>query len=133
MVKVGPLPRVQVGHEVEHAVVLHDTVAGLYRDVVGLLHRQRGQHLQVGIDHDHVAHFAGAHIVHAVHAGGVEQGLVNGRHFFFVHSAVHQVVHGFPGELPAHFGDHEAHDQCRNGVQNGVASQVANDAQGHHQ
>ena len=87
----------------------------------------------MGVDHDHVAHLAGAHVMHAHHPRGPEQGGLDGGHLDFIDRAVHQVVHGIPGKSPAHPGDHQADDQRGNRVKDGVASQAADDAHTHHQ
>jgi hypothetical protein len=75
--------------------------------------------LDVGVDHNHVAHLARAHVVHAADTRGLQQRLADGLTSSFVHRAVHQVVQRVPAEAPAHLGHHEADDQRRDGVQIG--------------
>ena len=73
MVQIRALPRVHVGHQVQHAVPLHHAAASLHGDVVPRLHGELRVHLDVRVGHDHVAHLAGAHIVHIAHAGSLGQ------------------------------------------------------------
>ena len=133
MVQVGLAPRVHMGHEVEHPVALQHALARQHRNVMARLDGEGRIHLQMGVHHNHVAHLARAHIVHAAHARRLQQRLANGLHFLFVHRSVHQVVQRIPAKLPAHLGHHEAHDERGNGVQDGITRQVARNADAHHQ
>ena len=88
---------------------------------------------QMGIDHDHVAHLAGAHIVDAMHAGVSFKRTMISSILILRGGAIHQVIERIPAEFPAHLGHHQAHDQGGPRVEQRKPHQVAHNAQSHHQ
>ena len=65
MIQVWAAPRVDMGHQVEYAVSLHDQLARSNGNAMTGLDADARVHLDVRVDDDHVAHFAGMHIVNA--------------------------------------------------------------------
>lgn len=122
-------------HEVEHAVPLQHPLPGCDRDVMASLDADGGIHFEVRVHHDHVAHLAGAHVVHVANAFGFGFGehATDRLDLPLVDRVVHQVMQRIPAEAPSHLGHHEADDERRDRVEDRVAGQVADDADADHQ
>ena len=73
-------------------MALHDALACQYGDFMAGFHGDLRIHFQMCIDHDHVAHFAGMHIMYAKHARGVAQSGADGFDFFIVGGALFSKV-----------------------------------------
>ena len=111
MVRIGPAPGTEVRHQVEHAVALHHALAGRRGNVVPGFDRHRGIDFEMRIDHDLVAHLAGADVVQGMNAGRLDQCGPDGLDFLVVDRAVHKIVHRIPRKAPPHLGAHEADDE----------------------
>ena len=133
MVQIGSTPGIDVRHQVQHPVPLQHALSSFDGDVVPRLDIDLSIDLDVRVDHDHVAHFAGANVMHVAHARRLAQRLADRGDFLFVDRTVHQVVQCIPAEAPAHLRHHEADDERGDRIEDRIPRQVADDAQAHHE
>lgn len=70
MIRIRSAPRVDMRHEVQHAVAMHDAPAHFDGNVMTLGNGQACIDLDMGIHQDHVAHLPGADVMHALDAVG---------------------------------------------------------------
>ena len=75
VIQIRPPIRINMRHDIQHAVMTHDPISCFDRDVVAGLDADAAVDLDMRIDHNHVAHLARAQIVHAVDAACGKQGL----------------------------------------------------------
>lgn len=129
MVIVELFMGIDVCHEIKGSVGAQDARARVDGDAVGLADGHESIDLDVGIDQEKVAHFAGLDVMRAKDAGGSKKGLANALDLVLVGGAVHEVVQGVPRKSPSGPSDDGSDDDGGDGVEKGVAHKASQKAQ----
>jgi hypothetical protein len=92
VVTIRAPPRVNVCHQVQHAVPHKDPITREDGDVMPGFYSNSSVNLEVCIDDDHIPHFPRSNIVYVDYPGSLDKGLTYSRDFLLVYRAIHQVV-----------------------------------------